>query len=420
MTILASKLSRHEKNGHDAEKFRAQFPALHQEINGKPLVYLDNGATTQKPLCVIDALVEYYRHNNANVHRGVHTLSQRATSAYEGTRETVKRFLNSHDIREVIFVRGTTEGINMVAHSYVRSRLRPGDEIIITEMEHHSNIVPWQLIAQEKGALLKIIPFNDSGELDMAEFHAMLGPKTRFISVVYVANSLGTINPVREIIQAAHAIDVPVLLDAAQAVPHLGIDVEELDCDFLTFSSHKIFGPTGIGVLYGKLERLEEMQPYQSGGDMIKTVSFEHTEYNDLPYRLEAGTPNIADTIAMGVALEYVMEIGLESIAAHEQILLDYATDALQGIPGVRIIGTAKEKAGVLSFIVDKIHAHDLGTILDGHGIAIRAGHHCSMPVMTHFGIPATARASFALYNHCADIDTLVEGIVHAKDIFQR
>ena len=420
MTISASKSSRHEKNSYDVEKARAQFPALHQEINGKPLVYLDNGATTQKPLCVIDALVEYYHHNNANVHRGVHTLSQRATSAYEGTREIVKRFLNLRDTREVVFVRSATEGINMVAQSYVRPRLRPGDEIIITEMEHHSNIVPWQFIAKEKGALLKVIPFNEAGELDMTEFHALLGPKTCFVSVVYVANSLGTINPVREIIQAAHAVNVPILLDAAQAVPHLCIDVQELDCDFLTFSSHKVFGPTGIGVLCGKLERLEEMQPYQGGGDMIKTVSFEHTEYNDLPYRLEAGTPNIADTIAMGVALEYVMEIGLEPIATHEKMLLNYATDALQGIPGVRIIGTAKEKAGVLSFILDKIHAHDVGTIVDGYGIAIRVGHHCSMPVMTHFGIPATARASFALYNDYADIDALVEGIMHAKDVFQR
>ncbi|MEM7249825.1 MAG: cysteine desulfurase [Pseudomonadota bacterium] len=409
-----------QSNGFDVEAVRNDFPALHQEVNGKPLAYLDNGATSQKPNCVIDALVHYYRHDNSNVHRGVHTLSQRATTDYEGTRNKVQRFLNTRSTKEVVFVRGTTEGINLVAHSHVRPRLNPGDEIIITEMEHHSNIVPWQLLAKEKGAVVKVVPFNDAGELDMAEFHRLLGPKTRIVSVVWVANALGTVNPVKEIVDAAHATDVPVLIDAAQAVPHMPVDVQALDCDFLTFSSHKVFGPTGIGVLYGKFERLEEMEPYQSGGDMIKAVTFEQTEYNDLPYKLEAGTPNIADTIAMGVGLDYIRDIGLDAISAYEHELLAYATDALSSIPEVRIIGTAENKASVLSFLIDKVHAHDVGTILDGNGVAVRAGHHCSMPVMTHFGVPATSRATLALYNNRADIDALVEGIERVKEVFRR
>ncbi|MCH9671119.1 MAG: cysteine desulfurase [Gammaproteobacteria bacterium] len=420
MTTSVGNINQSLTNGYDVEQVRADFPALHQSVNGKPLAYLDNGATSQKPNAVIDSLVNYYRNDNSNVHRGVHTLSQRATEGYEGTRDKVKRFLNTRDTREVIFVRGTTEGINLTAHSFVRPNLKAGDEILITEMEHHSNIVPWQMLVEEKGAVLKVVPMNDAGELEMDKFHQMLGPKTKFVSVVYVANALGTVNPVREIIEAAHAIDVPVMLDAAQAVPHMAVDVQELDCDFLTFSSHKVFGPTGMGVLYGKLERLEAMVPYQGGGDMIKAVAFDHVEYNDLPYRLEAGTPNIADTIAMGVALDYVLDLGVSAIAAHEHQLLEYATSALSNIPGVRIIGTAKDKASVLSFIIDKVHAHDVGTILDGNGVAVRAGHHCSMPVMTHFGVPATARASLALYNNEADIDALVEGINRVKEIFQR
>ena len=352
----------------DVEAIRADFPALHQEVNGHPLAYLDNGATSQKPRAVIDALRDYYEHDNSNVHRGVHTLSERATAAYEGTREKVRSFLNAASEREIVFARGTTEAINLVANGFVRPRLREGDEIVISHMEHHSNIVPWQMLRDELGAKLRVVPIDDDGALDLDAYLAMLGPRTRFVSMTHVANSLGTVNPVCEIIEAAHAVGAPVMLDSAQAVPHLAVDVQALDCDFLAFSAHKVLGPTGIGVLYGKMEHLESMVPWQGGGDMILAVTFEKSTWNAVPYRFEAGTPNIADTIAMGVGLDYLRELGLERVAAWEHDLLAYADERVGAIPGVRIFGNAPEKSSILSFVIEGVHAHDVGTILDSEG----------------------------------------------------
>ena len=401
----------------DVEKRRRDFPILEQRVHGKPLVYLDNAATTQKPLKVIESLSRYYRELNANIHRGVHTLSQKATEEYEAARRRVQRFIHAQDSREIIFVRGTTEAINLVAQSYGRVRFKPGDEILISEMEHHSNIVPWQLLAQQTGAVLKVIPINDAGELILEAYERLLGPRTRLVSVVHISNALGTINPIRAIIERAHALGVPVLIDGAQAVAHIPVDVQALDCDFYAFSGHKLFGPTGIGVLYGKAELLEAMPPYQGGGDMIKRVSFDKTIYNDLPYKFEAGTPHIAGPIGLGAAIDYVDEVDLEVIGQHEHVLLAYATERALEVSGLRLIGTAREKASILSFVMDGIHPHDLGTILDHEGIAIRTGHHCAMPVMEHFKVPATARASFAFYNTHAEIDRLIEALREARRI---
>ncbi len=395
----------------EVERIRRDFPILQSEVRGKPLVYLDNAATSQKPQAVIDALVHYYQAQNANVHRGVHYLSEAATQAYEGARETTRRFLGAASTREIIFVRGTTEGINLVAHSYGRRHLRPGDEIIITAMEHHSNIVPWQLLCEETGAKLRVIPINSAGEWIWEEAVKLFNPKTKFVACVHISNSLGTINPIARVIQLAHEWKAPVLVDGAQAVPHQAVDVAALDCDFYTFSGHKAFGPTGIGVLYGKEAVLEKMAPYQGGGDMIKSVTFAKTTYNDLPYRFEAGTPDIAGAVGLAKALEYLTGLGYDKIAAHEHELLEYATAALATIKPLRVIGTARAKASVVSFVLDGVHPHDVGTILDRDGIAVRTGHHCTQPVMEFFNIPATSRASFAFYNTKAEIDVLVEGL---------
>jgi len=403
----------------DIERIRSEFPILHQEVHGKPLVYLDNAATSQKPRQVIAALDHYYSADNANIHRGVHTLSERATDAYEGARDRIKQFLNAADRREIVFVRGATEAINLVAQSYARPRLKPGDEILITEMEHHSNIVPWQMVCEQTGAVLKVVPINEAGELLIDDFHRLLSVRTKLVAVVHVSNALGTINPVEEIIAAAHAQGVPVLLDGAQAVPHVAVDVQALDCDFYAFSGHKLFAPTGIGALYGKAALLEAMAPYQGGGDMIRSVSFTRTEYNALPYKFEAGTPHIAGAIGLGAAIDYVSNIGLQAIAAWEDELLNYATARVLEIPGLRLIGTARNKTGILSFVLDGVHPHDIGTILDHEGVAIRAGHHCAMPVMEHFAVPATARASLAVYNTREDVEHLVAAIVKVKEVFR-
>jgi len=402
----------------DVGRIRADFPLLRQQIHGKPLVYLDNAATSQKPQAVIETLTRYYAEENSNVHRGVHRLSERATEAHEAARATVRRFLNAADTREIIFVRGATEGINLVAQSYGRASITAGDEIIISWMEHHSNIVPWQILCEEKGAVLRVIPINEDGEVLLDEYERLLNPRTKFVALVHVSNALGTINPVKQMIEMAHRQRVPVLLDGAQAVAHLPVDVQELDCDFYVFSGHKVLGPTGIGILYGKADFLEGMPPYQGGGDMILSVTFEKTRYNTLPYKFEAGTPHIAGVVGLGAALDYLRGIGLDRIAAYEQALLAYGTDVLSAIPGLRLIGTAKEKAGVLSFVVEGIHAHDIGTILDQEGIAIRAGHHCAMPLMQRFGVPATARASLAFYNTRGELDALGQAIGKAIELF--
>jgi cysteine desulfurase/selenocysteine lyase len=404
--------------GFGPEKIREDFPALRIRVHGKPLVYLDNAATTQKPQVVIDALTRYYTQENSNVHRGVHFLSQVATQAYDGGRTRVRRFLNAAHDHEIVFTRGTTDGINLVAQSYGRKHLRAGDDVIITAMEHHSNIVPWQMICDEKRANLKVVPITDAGELRLAEYERTLSDRTKLVAVVHVSNALGTVNPVREMIALAHKRGVPVLVDGAQSIPHMPVDVQELDCDFYAFSGHKLFGPTGTGVLYGKAELLEAMPPYQGGGDMISAVTFEKTVYNTLPYKFEAGTPHIAGVIGLAAAIEYVERIGRNQIAAYEADLLAYGTELLSAIPGLRLIGTAKEKAGVLSFVVDGIHAHDIGTILDMEGVAVRAGHHCAMPVMKRFGLPATARASVAFYNTRADMDALAKAIHKALEVF--
>jgi cysteine desulfurase/selenocysteine lyase len=402
----------------DVYKIREDFPILKQTVNGKPLVYLDNAATSQKPRVVLEALKHYYTDDNSNVHRGVHELSQRATKAYEDARVKVQRFLNARESREIIFVRGTTEAINLVAMTYGRKNVGAGDEVIISALEHHSNIVPWQILCEEKGAKLRVIPINDAGELLLEEYEKLLNPRTKIVAVAHVSNALGTIIPIAKIIELAHRARVPVLIDGAQAAPHLKIDVQALDCDFYTLSSHKIFGPTGIGVLYGKAALLEAMPPYQGGGDMISSVTFEKTLYNVLPYKFEAGTPNIADVIALGAGIDYVNRVGLENIAAHEHALLVYATEQLSKIPGLRIIGTAQEKAAVLSFVLEGVHPHDAGTILDQEGIAVRTGHHCAQPVMHRFGIPATTRASLAFYNTREEVDALVAGIKKVMEIF--
>ena len=402
----------------DVERIRQDFPILHQEINGKPLVYLDNAATTQKPQAVIDAITNYYVKNNANVHRGVHTLSQRATDDYELARESVRRFINAPDDCEVIYVRGATEGLNLVASSYGRKYFKSGDEVIITGMEHHSNIVPWQLLGKELGIRLRVVPFNDDGELLLDEFEGMLNDRTKLVSVVHQSNALGTINPVRTIVELAHAKGVPVMLDAAQSVPHMPIDVQELGADFLTFSGHKLYGPTGIGVLWGRADLLNAMPPYQSGGEMIRSVTYEETIFNVLPAKFEAGTPDIAGAIGLGAAIEYLEAIGMKQIAAYEQALMRYGAERLSSIEGLRIIGNAADKGGVLSFIMDAAHAHDIGTILDAEGIAVRTGHHCAQPVMARYGVAATARASLALYNTTAEIDALVKAIDRVIEVF--
>ena len=402
----------------DVERIRKDFPILHQEVHGRPLVYLDSAATSQKPQVVLDALADYYARDNANVHRGVHQLSERATEAYEGARARIQRFLNAAHSREIVFVRGTTEGINLVAQTYGRRTVKAGDEVLITALEHHSNIVPWQILCEERAATLRVVPIDDAGEVDVDAYERLLGERTRLVAVAHVSNALGTIVPVKRMIEAAHRRGIAVLVDGAQAAPHLRIDVRDLDCDFYTFSGHKAYGPTGIGVLYGKTALLEAMPPYQGGGDMIKSVSFEKTVYNDLPYKFEAGTPNIAGAIGLGAGLEYLDGLGLDRVAAHEHALLVHGTERLSALPGVRLLGTAREKASVLSFLVDGVHAHDVGSILDRQGIAVRTGHHCAMPVMTRFGIAATTRASLAVYNTREDIDALVEGLGKVREIF--
>jgi cysteine desulfurase/selenocysteine lyase len=405
-------------NNFDVARIREDFPILKQKVHGKPLVYFDNGATSQKPQAVIDALNHYYSAENSNIHRGVHYLSETATAAYEGARAKVRGFLNARADKEIIFVRGTTEAINLVAQSYGRSFLKAGDEIIVSAMEHHSNIVPWQMLCEQVGAKLRVIPINHDGEIVMDEYRRLLNDKTKFVSITHVSNALGTVVSVKEIVTLAHERGVPVLLDGAQAVPHLKVDVQELDCDFYAFSGHKLFGPTGVGVLYGRAELLEKMPPYQGGGDMISLVTFEKTHYNVLPYKFEAGTPHIAGGIGLGAAIDYLSTLDWNLVAAHEHQLLTYATEAVSNIEGLRIIGTAKEKAGVLSFVFDHVHAHDVGTILDQEGVAVRAGHHCAMPVMQRFGVPATTRASFAFYNTLDEIDVMVRAIHRVMKVF--
>jgi cysteine desulfurase/selenocysteine lyase len=402
----------------DVERVRADFPALHQESHGHPLVYLDNAATTQKPRAVIDAVTEFYERDCSNVHRGVHLLSQRATVAYEQARTAIKNHIGAADSREIVFTRSTTEGINLVASSFVRPRLEAGDEVLISTMEHHSNIVPWQLLCEERGAILKIIPINDDGEIILEEYERLLSERTKIVGVVHVSNALGTINPVREMIETAHSRGVPVLVDGAQALPHLLVDVRELDCDFFVCSAHKAYGPTGIGALYGKREHLLEMVPYQGGGDMILSVSFEGTTFNDPPHRFEAGTPNIEGAIGFAAALQYMDDLGLDKIANHETRLLAEATEKVLALAGVRLIGSARNKASVLSFVMDGVHPHDIGTILDSVGVAVRAGHHCAQPVMARYGLSATVRASFAPYNTTQEIDALVAGLEKVREVF--
>jgi cysteine desulfurase / selenocysteine lyase len=402
----------------DVEQIRKDFPALHQQVHGKPLVYLDNAATSQKPQAVIDALVAYYTFDNSNVHRGVHLLSERATEAYEGARARIQRHLNAASPREIVFVRQATEGINLVMASYGRQVVGTGDEIVISAIEHHANIVPWQMLCEEKGARLRVVPIDDRGDLLMEEYARLLGPRTKLVAMTQVSNALGTVTPIKDIIGLAHQQDIPVLVDGAQAVPHQPVDVRDLDCDFYVFSGHKAYGPTGIGVLYGKEQWLERMPPFQGGGDMIKSVTFEKTTYNELPYKFEAGTPHIAGAIGLAAGLEYIAALGLEQIGDYEHELLAYGTELLSAISGVRLIGTARHKAAVLSFVLDGVHAHDLGTILDQQGVAVRAGHHCAMPVMQRFGVPATARASMAFYNTRGELETLAAAIERAREIF--
>jgi len=411
--------SRQVPNGvFDVWKIREDFPILKQRVHGKPLVYLDNAATSQKPQVVIDTLNRYYAEENANIHRGVHYLSEKATQEYEDARVKVQHFINAASEREIIFVRSVTEAINLVAHCYGRKYIRAGDEIIISAMEHHSNIVPWQILCEEKGAVLRVVPINDRGEFLLDAYEKLLNPRTKFVAVTHVSNSLGSINPVREIVEMAHRWNVPVLIDGAQGVPHFRVDVRELDCDFYGFSGHKLFGPTGIGVLYGKAHLLETMPPYQGGGSMIRSVTFEKTTYAPLPAKYEAGTPDISGAVGLGAAIDYLEGIGMEAINEYEQCLLDYAMEAVGAIPGVRIYGTAKEKASVVCFSIEGVHPHDIGTILDQEGIAIRTGHHCAQPVMDRFGVPAMSRASMAFYNTKEEIDALVAGIQKVKEVF--
>ena len=407
------------RTGLDLARIRAEFPILRQRVHGKPLIYLDNAASVQKPKAVIDAISECYTGYYANIHRGVHLLSERSTSAYEGAREKVRAFLNAASTQEIIFTRSTTESINLVASSFGGSVVKAGDEIVITGMEHHSNIVPWQMLCERTGATLKVVPFTDAGELILEEYERLLASgRVKMVAVVHLSNALGTLNPVQTLIGMAHAQGIPVLVDGAQSVPHLAVDVRELDCDFYAFSSHKIYGPSGVGVLYGKQALLEAMPPYQGGGDMIRLVTFEKTEYADLPNKFEAGTPSIADVIGLGAALDWIKAIGLDAIAAHEHALLEHATAQLQAIPGLRIIGTAHDKAALASFTLQGVHPHDIGTILDREGVAIRAGHHCAQPVMQRYGVPATARASFAVYNTHDEVDVLVKALFKVKELF--
>jgi cysteine desulfurase/selenocysteine lyase len=408
-----------EKISFDVESIRKDFPILKELIHGKPLCYLDNAATTQKPQAVIDSLIKYYTTINSNIHRGVHYLSGTATDAYENARTKVKSFINASSEKEIVFTRGATESINLVANSFGRSKIKEGDEIIISAMEHHSNIVPWQLIASEKKAVIKIIPISDEGEIIFEEFEKLITERTKIISVVYVSNSLGTINPVGKIIETAHRYNIPVLIDAAQAVNHLPVDVQKLGCDFLAFSGHKIYGPTGIGVLYGKEDLLDQMPPFMGGGDMISKVTFERSTYNELPFKFEAGTSNIAGAIGLGAALDYVSRIGIEVIAGHENEILNYAAESLSNIEGLKIIGNAKEKSAVISFVFKNIHPHDIGTFLDFEGVAVRTGHHCTQPVMNRFGIPATTRASLAMYNTKDEIDILSHGLRKIIEVFK-
>jgi len=404
-----------QQGAFDVEALRRDFPILQQQINGKPLTYLDNAASSQHPRQVIDAISRYYEHDHANVHRGVHTLSQRATDAYEGARDVVRQFIHAKQSQEIIFVRGTTEAINLVAQSFVRPKAGPGDEILISGLEHHANIVPWQLVCEQTGASLKVIPISEAGEVDFAAFEKLIGPRTRILALAHVSNALGTMVPVEKFIAVARRHGVPVLLDGAQAIAHAAVDVQTLGCDFYCFSSHKMLGPTGMGVLYGRLPLLEAMPPWQGGGDMILSVTFEKTTFNQLPWKFEAGTPHISGAIGLAAAIRYLQNVGMDRIAAYEHELLVYATQRLQEIPGLRIVGTAPEKAAVVSFVIQGIHPHDIGTILDTEGVAIRTGHHCAMPVMNFFRIPATARASMAFYNTFEEIDRLVAGLEHTR-----
>ena len=415
---VAAPLPRRPAVPFDVSRIREDFPILRQRIRGKPLVYLDNAATSQKPQVVIDAITRFYTAENANIHRGVHYLSERATVAYDEAREKVARFLNASSSREIIFTRGTTDGINLVAQAYGRTHLKPSDDIVITAMEHHSNIVPWQLLCEQTGATLRAAPINDQGELDVDAFERLLGDRTRLVAVVHVSNALGTINPIKRLVALAHARGIPVLVDGAQAAPHLRVDVQDLDCDFFAFSGHKLFGPTGVGVLYGRESLLERMPPYQGGGDMIATVTLQRSTWAPLPAKFEAGTPMIAQVLGLGAALDYVNGVGLDAIGAWERELLSYATERVAQIEGIRLIGTAKEKASVLGFVLEGVHPHDIGTVLDDAGVAIRAGHHCAQPVMERFGVSATARASFAFYNTRAEIDVLADSLVTVKKMF--
>ncbi|HET7175813.1 MAG TPA: cysteine desulfurase [Gammaproteobacteria bacterium] len=417
MNKLSHKLQ--ESAGFDPLRWRGDFPILHTQVHGKPLVYLDNAATSQKPRAVIDAVSRYYESSNANVHRGVHHLSEVATAAYEGAREKVRSYINATSVKEVIYTRGTTESINLVAQSYACPRLKAGDEIVLSEMEHHSNIVPWQLVTQQTGAVLKVIPITDAGELAPGAYERLFSPRTKFVALSHVSNALGTVNPVKEMVAFAHARGVPVLLDGAQAVPHMRVDVRDLGCDFYAFSGHKMFAPTGIGILYGKEALLDAMPPWQGGGEMIRIVRFGETTYNDLPHKFEAGTPDIAGAVGLGAAVDYLRAVDLDAAQPYEQELLAYGTEGLKGIPGVKLVGTARHKAGVLSFVMDGVHPHDLGTIVDQEGVAIRTGHHCAMPVMERYGLPATARASLAFYNTRADLDALVAALHKAREMFR-
>ena len=404
--------------GFDVEQVRRDFPILHRTVNDKPLVYLDNAATAQKPQSVIDTITQFYTNENANIHRGVHYLSEHATAAYEEVREKARRFLGAGEAREVVFVRGTTDGINLVASGYLRPRLEEGDEVLVSQMEHHSNIVPWQLVCEERGATVKMIPMSETGELVLDELDGLLNERTRLVAVGHVSNALGTVNPIRQLVDAAHACDVPVLVDGAQAAPHMPIDVTELGCDFYCLSGHKMFGPTGIGLLYGRAELLEAMSPYQGGGDMIRAVSFEGTTYAPIPSKFEAGTPNVAGAVGLGAAIDYLASLDWDAVTAYEDEVLRYAIDSIRSVPGVRLFGTAESRTAVVSFLVEGVHAHDVGTIVDQDGVAIRTGHHCAQPVMEFYGVAATARASFALYNTKDEVDKLVTGLHRVGEVF--
>ena len=405
-------------NAFDVSRIREQFPILAQRVRGKPLVYLDNAATTQKPQVVLDRLSRYYSAENANIHRGVYALSQDATEAYEGARRKVAAFLNAAEPAEIIFTRNATEGINLIAQTFGRSTVAAGDEVVISAMEHHSNIVPWQLLCEEKGARLRVVPINDAGELMLDELEKLLGPRTKLVSIVHMSNSLGTINPVRQVVELAHGLDIPVLIDGSQAAYHMSVDVRALDCDFYVVTGHKLYGPTGIGALYGRRHLLDAMPPYQGGGDMIKSVTFERTTYNELPHKFEAGTPHIAGAIGLGAAVGFLNDIGFDGISLYERQLLDYATEALSKVQGLCFIGTACDKASILSFVLEGVHPHDIGTVVDAEGVAIRTGHHCTQPVMDRFGVPATARASLAMYNTTDDIDHLVAALSKVREVF--